>query len=507
MTQVLFLFHVGSATALGQPLELPIFLRSMTESLVFIDCDKLPLPLDDGLLAALDNGVDPDSPAALVEHYAYDWWNSSGPPDPNNTLNGHNLVSAMKFHLKQLKKPCEPPIPTMPKPKSVESSSGCTKCAEYREIASSAVAELEELHRFAEAAETSAQASWEEDMRRAQGLFILNQAILDKEVNAPASAARSMAIPQAGPSKIDGVRVHRKSKRVFNEATAELHRLKQLPLGSQKWTWGDELSAAEVRQLVPPPQPNLQHHSGYQATMPEGRYRKYFSPDPSHPSPTSAVFSPLADDIMTLPLIYDSHNPIDKLALGLDEIPTRRQRSVNLSAARVADADADEGDARPAVVQHLPATIDHPVSPAVLAADYPAIRTTADHPCIDADGHTDDAGIDADVEDTDTDDGRVDTGITPADLAGILWGSDSDAASDVPPSATAPSGHDVEADIDSVDVADADLAGAAWGSESDADADGSSSDVGPNADDAENAWDTDEDHQDNSSVPPLQCYH
>ena len=87
---------------------------------------------------------------------------------------------------------------------------------------------------------------------------------------------------------------------------------------------------------------------------------------------------------------------------------------------------------------------------------------------------------------------RVDTGITPADLAGILWGSDSDAASDVPPSATAPSGQDVEADIDSVDVADADLAGAAWGSESDADADGSSSDVGPNADDVENAWDTDE---------------
>ena len=109
-------------------------------------------------------------------------------------------------------------------------------------------------------------------MRRAQGLFILNQAILDKEVSAPASAARSMAILQAGPSKIDGVRVHWKSKWVFNEVMAELHRLKQLPLGSQKWTWGDELLAAEVRQLVPPPQPNLQHHSGYQATMLEGRY-------------------------------------------------------------------------------------------------------------------------------------------------------------------------------------------------------------------------------------------
>ena len=72
MTQVLFLFHVGLATALSQPLELPIFLQSMTESLIFIDCDKLPLPLDDGLLAALDNGVNPDSPAALIEHYACD---------------------------------------------------------------------------------------------------------------------------------------------------------------------------------------------------------------------------------------------------------------------------------------------------------------------------------------------------------------------------------------------------------------------------------------------------
>ena len=111
-------------------------------------------------------------------------------------------------------------------------------------------------------------------------------------------------------------------------------------------------------------------------------------------------------------------------------VPTRCQCSVNLSAVGVADT--DKGNAQPTIVHHLPATIDHPVSPAILATDYPAICTTTDHPCIDADGHMDDAGIDADVKDTDMDGGHVDTSITPADLAGILWGSDSDAASDVP---------------------------------------------------------------------------
>ena len=41
----------------------------MAESLVFVDPSLLPFLFDDGLLAALDNGIDADRLAALVADY------------------------------------------------------------------------------------------------------------------------------------------------------------------------------------------------------------------------------------------------------------------------------------------------------------------------------------------------------------------------------------------------------------------------------------------------------
>ena len=489
----------------------------MAESLALLDPRTFPLPFDDSLLAALDNGVHPDGPAGLVENYAYDWWNSTTTVGCSSMLSHDTPQAALDLHWKQNKSTPEPPIPATPMPKSAESALGCPKCSEYREIASGAVAELEGLHRFAEAAETSAQATWEEDMRRAPGLYILNQAIQEKEFNVADSAPPTTPIPQAGPSTIDGVRINRNSKRVLNKATAELHRLQQLPPGSHKWTWGEELSAAEVRQLIPTARPNLKHHSGYVLSLPEGRCRKYFSPDPSHPSTTSAVYSPVADDTMNIPPLSDTDDSIDKLGIVDDEQSTRRQHFADLSNARVADADRTNIELT--VVADVPIPTEPHVSPEVIAEHSTTICTNAGldaellaNPGVNADGHADDAGIDADVEDTDTDGDRLDEGVPNADLAGLVWGSDDDAVSDVGSSEPATTGEEFVADNGDPDFTDADQAGAAWGSgsnadtdaDADADADGASSDGGPNANDAENAWDMDGDDHSTSSVPPPQ---
>ena len=65
----LFLVLVGKAMAIGQPLELSIFFQSVANSLYGVKANLLPVPFEHDLLLALDNGVDANSPAALINDY------------------------------------------------------------------------------------------------------------------------------------------------------------------------------------------------------------------------------------------------------------------------------------------------------------------------------------------------------------------------------------------------------------------------------------------------------
>ena len=69
----LFLVLVGEATAIGQPLELSIFFQLVANSLYGVMADLLSVPFEHDLLSALDNGVDADSLAALINDY-YQYW-------------------------------------------------------------------------------------------------------------------------------------------------------------------------------------------------------------------------------------------------------------------------------------------------------------------------------------------------------------------------------------------------------------------------------------------------
>ena len=95
------------------------------------------------------------------------------------------------------------------------------------------------------------------DMRRAQGLYILHEAVLKKEMKTPAPApdmstsgipiqlatalasGTALALASAtAPFQINSVAVNRKSCCMFNLAMAELEKWRNLPSGSHKWTWG-----------------------------------------------------------------------------------------------------------------------------------------------------------------------------------------------------------------------------------------------------------------------------
>ena len=140
-------------------------------------------------------------------------------------------------------------------------------------------------------------------MRWAQGLYILHEAVLKKEMKTPAPApdistsgipiqlatasasgmASALALATA-PFQINSVAINRKSRHVFNLTMAELEKWRNLPSGSHKWTWGAELLTAEVRDLITPAQSGKHPHSGYRESLPHGRYHGHWSSSLSLPT-------------------------------------------------------------------------------------------------------------------------------------------------------------------------------------------------------------------------------
>ena len=52
---------MGVASSIGQPVDIPIILRSLADSLALVDVSLLPLSFDPEMLAILDIGIDDDN--------------------------------------------------------------------------------------------------------------------------------------------------------------------------------------------------------------------------------------------------------------------------------------------------------------------------------------------------------------------------------------------------------------------------------------------------------------
>ena len=442
------LMIVGKSAAIGQPLELPIFVRSLAESLTFVRARTLPLEFDESLLAALDNGIDPESPAALVAEYAYDWWNKDAEPDKTQILSRDTVNAALKHHSMQRKDTIVPPVPTFPELNIAGKGEDCAKCPQYRNLASDLVSKLQDIMQITKAAETATQNRWETDIRRAQALFTLHDAVIQKELHSPdptasATASASASATVSTPTLTIDKKVNKKSTRVFTKAVAELDRLNQLPLGSYKWTWGPELSATDVEQLVPTQNPAQRRHSGYHRSLPHGPLRGNWSSTHSlPPSDASANFSSLAADIYEIPPMPKHHRSVDNLVraqLGISSGPaisSQHAQSRHLTSAENQHADAD-------------------------SSPNPAYIQTSNHPSFNVD-HAAEAWGDAD-------DGGVD-----ADDAAQVWGDADDSGDDAEKAAQAWEDNDNHGN-------DANAAADAWG-DADADADQPDPDICQDAD-------------------------
>jgi hypothetical protein len=126
---------VGHATAIGQPLNLPIILRSLADSLVFLKEDKLPLRFHDTLLANLETGLKPKVLGALVKKYLCDWWNHPASAATADILTFENLQAALDCHKAQLDTTGQPPIETFCTPQPRNNATNCSKCEGYKNLA------------------------------------------------------------------------------------------------------------------------------------------------------------------------------------------------------------------------------------------------------------------------------------------------------------------------------------------------------------------------------------
>jgi hypothetical protein len=102
------MLSIGSATALGLVVEVPILIRSLADSFGKVDIGHFPLGFHPSLLAALDDGVALDGPTRLVESYAYDWWKQK--KEPVGTVHGfglHTVHECLDHHRQYIAAPTE----------------------------------------------------------------------------------------------------------------------------------------------------------------------------------------------------------------------------------------------------------------------------------------------------------------------------------------------------------------------------------------------------------------
>ncbi|KAF8964534.1 hypothetical protein BDZ97DRAFT_1918966 [Flammula alnicola] len=302
---------VGAATAVGQVVEVPILIRSLADNLAHARWQLLPMAFHSSLLAALDAGIDADSPAALVPTYAFDWWNGDAPPERLECLTFTTIQTALDVHHKQhpTVRQGRQLIPTPQAKFGLRSTADCERCRGNEDLTQDLITELQSIYQLADGMEAKTANRLAQDMRKAQSLHVLHEQSLFKELgSAPASAAgpgpavepllKLLSQPASGSrGDAPAVSINRKSKAVAAQARSELQRLTSLPPSSLKWVWGADLTEEEVLMLT---NSKGKQHSGYNESLPLGAMRRKDTV-PSALWTGSAQFTGLAPDLMSVP--------------------------------------------------------------------------------------------------------------------------------------------------------------------------------------------------------------
>ena len=198
---------------------MPILIQSLAESFLAPSKSHLPLLIHKSLLAVLDTGVLPDSLAAIVNDYMCDWWNYPNEPEHHVILSWDNVDDAEDFHWTQTLRAPLPRMPIFPQVAVTPVPLDCPKCADYCHMAAELISKLQSIHAYAQATETSAETTCKTNIRRAQGLYLLYKAIVQKKTSPPhptivmMGAASDTAL---APTAINSIKVSQQLQHIFN---------------------------------------------------------------------------------------------------------------------------------------------------------------------------------------------------------------------------------------------------------------------------------------------------
>jgi len=177
------------------------------------------------------------------------------------------------------------PVPVAPAaPLLATSKPACDQCGRYRDLLSSILHDLVEVHQFASAMATASENQWCLDMRRASTFNLLYEATVIKE------CGPSTRLPRGSKGE--------RAKAVEEKAREELQRLQALPPSSHKWTWGEQLTKADVLGLARSGTRPGKIHSSYDVSLKGGKNSGEDSFEPSLPT-SQGHFEDVPEELLT----------------------------------------------------------------------------------------------------------------------------------------------------------------------------------------------------------------
>ena len=301
--QILVLRYVGISVSLGHPLNVPILIRSLADSMGHLHETDLPIPIDNDFISLLDSDLaEQNYVCRLVAKYDCAWWIGRKPRiiEMAETMKSTSMARFVENHLNQLDgsnseldrllNPGRKALNT-----SISKDTKCPKCPKYKQILSDTLQDLLRVHRLTSTVLSGSEAKWHIDMRRASAFNLLHEAIILKEISGTPSAS-SNRMTSHSPQQVE------------EKARQELARLQdQLP-SSHKWTWGESLTKSEVLTLRRSGS-RRKIHSGYDLSLRDVDLGGDDSPMPSHPKTSEIVGHAKYDTCDTESSIPDNKFP------------------------------------------------------------------------------------------------------------------------------------------------------------------------------------------------------
>lgn len=298
------LSEIGTAAAMGHPVDIPVIIRAFAADYFENGPDRCGLIYDADFLFALDAGTGEEDATAVAPSYFIPYWESLEAAKEANIYNPYTREQCLVYHRhvtdRNVVLPQLPPKPCYTWGRGLrDAASGviieCRQCRLYRGVSIGVLDDLQDLRHQVNGLTVAVQDRGYHTERRAAGFHQLFEAAAMKET-------RTQGSPLHKKGKANA---RKQSKIIRGDAANELHRLEQLP--AIKWTWGPDLNMEEAVKALQCDAPDPRGHSGYQVSLPDDSCGT--ASVPSSPG-SDGVYSDIAGDIMVIPKLALNQIPV-----------------------------------------------------------------------------------------------------------------------------------------------------------------------------------------------------